>query len=156
MRSLNSDQNQDCGPQEKQQSSVGLHRDCFACGLVKGNLGLGFRQTSVDSVTAQWFCDKRYQSFPGIVHGGVIATLLDAAMTNCLLMKGIPAVTADMHVRYRKSLEIGMDVMVHGVLIRSRPPLYILEAKIVQNGLVCANAHARFMRSDAYSNNNYV
>jgi len=29
--------------------------------------------------------------YPGIVHGGIIATILDCAMTNCLLMKGISA-----------------------------------------------------------------
>jgi len=52
-------------------------------------------------------CEEKYQSYPGIIRGGVIATILDCVMTNCLLMKGIPAVTADMHVEYLKPLRVG-------------------------------------------------
>lgn len=35
-----------------------------------------------------------------LLHGGIASTLLDAAMTHCLLSKGIEALTAELNVRF--------------------------------------------------------
>jgi acyl-coenzyme A thioesterase PaaI-like protein len=42
------------------------------------------------------------QGYRGILHGGVITALLDAAMANCLFLKGVEALTGDLHVRFLK------------------------------------------------------
>lgn len=128
-----------------------LHRDCFACGQGADGLGLTFEQDSDDSVSAEWFCDAKYQSYPGIVHGGIIATILDCAMTNCLLLKGISAVTGDMHVHYRKPVRVGGKVLVRASLTRSRSMLFMLSAEALQDGIVCATAEAKFMKSTMWS-----
>lgn len=137
-------------------SIAGLHHDCFACGHGEDGLGLTFDRNGVDTVSAEWFCEERYQSYPGIVHGGIIATILDCAMTNCLLMKGISAVTADMHVKYREPLRVGGMVTVRASLVRSRSPLFMLDAEVIQNGAVCARATAKFMRADVWSDTSHV
>lgn len=137
--------------EEANPGGASLHRNCFACGFGEGGLGLRFGQSGVDGVSAEWYCEDRYQSYPGIIHGGVIATILDSAMTNCLLLKGIAAVTADMNVEYREPLRVGSMVTVKASLVRSRSPLFVLEAEVVQNDLVIARASARFMRTDVWS-----
>jgi len=136
---------------EDSGSATSLHRDCFACGRVKHGLGMTFVRSGSDTVSAEWFCDERYQSYPGIVHGGIIATILDCAMTNCLLMKGIPAVTADMRIEYREPVRVGSVVTVNAWLVRSRPPLFVLGAEVIQDGQVTARATAKFMRADVWS-----
>lgn len=141
---------------EIDDSVTDLHRNCFACGQGEDSLGLTFEHVDVSTVSAEWFCEEKYQSYPGIVHGGIIATILDSAMTNCLLMKGIQAVTADMHVDYRKPLRVGNRVRVKATLVRARSPLFKLSAEVVQNGVVCATAEAKFMRSDVWSEKNCV
>jgi uncharacterized protein (TIGR00369 family) len=93
-------------------------------------------------------CDEKYQSYPGIVHGGVVATLLDAAMTNCLLLRGITAVTAELHVRYHRPVRVGDTVQVSAALLRARPPVFTLGAQLVQDGKVSASASAKFMRAE--------
>ncbi len=141
---------------EDTDSIADLHRDCFACGHGEDSLGLTFEVSGVDTVSAEWFCEDTYQSYPGIVHGGIIATILDSAMTNCLLMRDISAVTADMHIEYREPLRIGNVVRVTASLVRFRSPLFMLDAEVVQNGRVSARASARFMRTDVWSGTSHV
>jgi len=131
-------------------SSVGeLHRGCYACGEREDGIGLEFI-ANADGVTAEWFCDERYASYPGIIHGGITATILDSAMTNCLLMKGIVAVTAELIVRYHEPLKIGRTATVNAVITDARPPLLRMEAEILQDGIIRAKAHAKFMQTDAW------
>lgn len=156
MRSLKTIQSVGHSYVEDTDNIVDLHRDCFACGHGKDSLGLVFEKNGVDTVSAEWFCEEKYQSYPGIVHGGIIATMLDCAMTNCLLLKGISAVTADMHIKYRKPVIIGSTVTITASLIRARAPLFILEAEITQSETVCAKAEAEFMRADVWSEESRV
>ena len=128
-----------------------LHHGCFACGYGKDGLALRFRQASEDTVTADWVCRPRYRSYPGIAHGGILATVLDSAMTNCLLARGVPAVTAEMRVQYLAPLRIGETAKVSASLVRSHPPLFILEARIIHDGSVIAMATGKFMQADVWS-----
>lgn len=156
MRSLEPAQAVKQSRAEDTGSAAGLHRNCFACGHGEDGLGLTFEVSDVDTVSSEWFCEARYQSYPGIAHGGIIATVLDCAMTNCLLMKDIPAVTADMHVEYREPVRVGGLVAIRASLVRSRSPLFVLEAEIVQDERVRARASAKFMRADVWSDMSHV
>ena len=156
MRSLGSVQVVKQSYAENTGSAAGLHRDCFACGHGENGLGLVFDLSGVDTVSAEWLCETRYQSYPGIIHGGIIATILDCAMTNCLLIKDISAVTADMHIEYLEPVRVGNVVMVSASLVRSRSPLFLLDAEVVQNGRVSARASAKFMRADVWSETSHV
>jgi len=42
-------------------------------------------------------------------------------------------------------------VTVKASFVRSRSPLFMLEAEVIQNGAVCARATAKFMRADVWS-----
>lgn len=156
MRSLELPQNAKQSNAEENTSAADLHRNCFACGNGKDGLGLTFKVSAKDTVSAEWFCEARYQSYPGIAHGGIIATVLDSAMTNCLLIKGISAVTANLHVEYREPVRVGGMVTVKASLVRSRSPLFVLEAEIIQDERVKATASAKFMRVDTWSNMSHV
>lgn len=119
-------------------------------------MGLAFERTGADSVSAEWFCETQYQSYPGILHGGITATILDCAMTNCLLTKGIAAVTANMQIDYHEPVRVGEAVIVRASLVRSRPPLFVLQAEVVQEGHVRAEASAKFMNQNVWSSNSRV
>jgi len=153
LRSLERCQGPEPACEEDSGDVANLHRNCFACGRSETGLGLTFVQSEKGNVSSEWFCDIKYQGYPGIVHGGVIATLLDSAMTNCLLLKGVSAVTADMHVEYHSPLKVGSWTIVKASLTRSRSPLFMLDAEVVQNEAVCATATAKFMRMDVWSDN---
>ena len=122
------------------------HPACFICAPSHpGGLRLLFTPRSDGSVAAEFGCDSTYEGYPGVVHGGVVASLLDGAMTNCLFNLGHAAFTADLHVRFRHPLLTGQDAAVRAWLTRNAPPLFVLEALITQAGQVKATAVGKFL-----------
>lgn len=126
------------------------HPHCFACGEEStGGLGLRFHVTDQGVVAADWRCPAACRSYDGILHGGLIATLLDGAMVHALFARNIEARTADLHVRYHRPVRTGEPVTVAAALRAHCGPLYCLEAEVRQAGAVCASAQAKFMASPA-------
>ncbi len=77
------------------------HRGCLLCGSDNPrSLGLMFQDSSRGGVEAEFQGGDELQGYDGLMHGGVIASLLDAAMTHCLFHRGVRAVTGDLNVRY--------------------------------------------------------
>jgi uncharacterized protein (TIGR00369 family) len=130
-----------------------LHSQCFACGQCADGLGLRFETSGSDEVIALWYCSNEYQGYPGIVHGGIVATILDSAMTNCLLLRGIPAVTAEMHIRYRKPLVVGAEAKITATLVGRRANLFELKAEVAQGEVTVATATARFVKASVWLEN---
>ena len=83
--------------------------------------------------------------FTGLVSVGVIAAVLDGAMTNYLFARGLQAVTGELTVRYRHPVAIGETVLVRAWLQESLPPLHLLQAELQRDGCVRASATAKFM-----------
>lgn len=88
---------------------------CFACGLDNPrSLGLEFVTDSDGTVTASWTGAGWYQGYPGIVHGGILCTLLDEGMAKAVQESGAIGVTAKMEVRFRKPASTGVELIVTG------------------------------------------
>ena len=122
------------------------HPDCILCSPSDGlGLGLNFVQQSGGDVIAEADCSRFFQGYTGVVHGGIVALLLDGAMTNCLFAAGITAMTAELNVRYLHSTGTGHRLEVRARLVRSRSPLHLVEAEVRQHGVVVARATAKFM-----------
>ena len=82
-----------------------VHADCVLCGSRNPlSLGLSFHPGDDGGVRTLFQAHSGLQGYKGILHGGVISSLLDAAMTHCLFHQGIEAVTGDLHVRFVKSV----------------------------------------------------
>jgi uncharacterized protein (TIGR00369 family) len=131
------------------------HADCFVCSPTR-RAGLGVRYESLaDGVTqAIVACPAEWQGYGGVVHGGVIASLLDGAMTNCLFAHGIAAVTADLHIRYRHPVKLNHAAQISARITRRSPPLYVLQATAGQGGRVCVVATGKFMDQHARNKGN--
>jgi acyl-coenzyme A thioesterase PaaI-like protein len=126
------------------------HAHCFACRPVAdGGLGLRFSVGADGGVAAGWLGPAEFQSYEGMLHGGLIATVLDSAMVHALFSLGIVAQTADLRVRYRLPVRTTKQLEIHAWLQRSFGPLHELEAEIHQDGAVCAKAWGKFMATAA-------
>jgi len=123
------------------------HPRCFV-GRHERSFGLGVRFSvrSDSAVQALVSCPTSWEGYPGMVHGGIIASLLDAAMTNALFARGTVAVTAEVNIRYRHPLPLGRSVTVEGRVTQCEPPLYLVEARITSDGVVHATCTGKFMR----------
>jgi acyl-coenzyme A thioesterase PaaI-like protein len=110
-------------------------------------LRLKFEKQSDGSVRAAAFCVKELSGYDGLLHGGVAALMLDSAMTNCLFASGVTALTAEMTVKYRAPVSIGLAVILTGAIKSDHDPLFIVGAELSQQGQVKVSAEAKFMRT---------
>ncbi len=124
------------------------HRHCIACGSTDGAVPrLRFTATPDVGVEATFLPSPLYEGYVGILHGGVIATLLDAAMTNCLFAHGRHAVTADLHIRYRRPVASGEACNLRAWIERSTGPLFLLRAELRQSNRLQVTATGKFMQT---------
>ncbi|MFZ5907503.1 MAG: PaaI family thioesterase [Nitrospirota bacterium] len=87
-------------------------RYCFVCGEENENgLHLSFALVEGRVFTEITF-RKVHQGYKDIVHGGLLSAVLDEAMVKASLMQGMPAVTAEITVRFRTPLLINEKVIV--------------------------------------------
>jgi len=122
------------------------HPDCVVCGSSNGHgLGLDFRVAGDGIVEALFTCDKVFQGYLDVLHGGIISALLDGAMTNCMFAQNIVAVTAELAVRFRHPVVTDNPATIRAWITSSLTPLHELAAELIQNGQVKATAKGKFL-----------
>jgi uncharacterized protein (TIGR00369 family) len=116
---------------------------CFACGRANPiGLKLDFRFEGDDYVT-EFEVKPEYQGWSGLVHGGLLATVLDEVMARLLWEKGINAITGRLTVRYHRPVRVGDRVQVRGRITRHRPPAIETSAEALKaDGAPAADAVA--------------
>lgn len=62
-----------------------------------------------------------------MVHGGILATLMDEIMAHSLWQRGIPVVTAKMSLRYREPVPVGEQLYIYGRTTEERRKLATTE-----------------------------
>lgn len=128
------------------------HPDCFVCSpACCQGLGLEFSLADDGAVEASFACGPALTGYPGMLHGGIICTLLDGAMTNCLFAHGVAAVTVDLNVRFHHPVTVGLPAVVRAWLKSEGPPIHRVAAQILQNEEVAATGAARFVDKEAMS-----
>ena len=125
-----------------------LHSQCMLCGAEHPQgLRLAFRTHADGHVEATFPCERLYQGYTGYLHGGVIAALLDSAMTNCLFAHGQATLTGELNVRFLKPVVISRSAIVSARLAESLPPLFHMEADLRQGQEIVARATAKFVEA---------
>ena len=115
----------------------------MVCGA-NTDLGLHFH-ASGPGIKASLQLKPEWQGYSGALHGGMTATLLDAAMTHCLFHQGIEAMTADLQIRYLAPVPCPDSIELEAQLVGRRKLVYELVAELRSAGVVKARAKAKFM-----------
>lgn len=92
-------------------------RLCFVCGLENSfGLHLRFYQTGPGEVTVNCVVPEQYQSYPGIVHGGIVAAILDEVAGRSHMEDNLSRFmyTARLDLRYRKPVPVGKPLRLVG------------------------------------------
>jgi len=123
------------------------HPHCVVCGR-HHPFGLHLRFTLLEdgSVQTAFDCSETFQGYPGVLHGGVVSSLLDGAMTNCLFAHGEQAVTGELQVRFSKPVVTEQKARIRAWIDRSLPPFHVLKAELTQNDTVKAKATGKFVK----------
>ncbi len=79
---------------------------CFGCSK-RNPIGLHLSfQMEDGEVRAPFTPEAEHQGWPGFMHGGLVATMLDEAMGWVTMSHGIWAVTGKINVRYREPIPV--------------------------------------------------
>ena len=123
------------------------HAGCVVCGIDNAT---GFQITYTTEapgrVSALWTPATRYEGFKGLVHGGVLATVLDEAMSKAVAATGCEALTAELRVRFRRHIASGRAFRVRGWIVKHGTRIVETEASLTAlDGSEHAHARAKFL-----------
>src|SRR5215831_7015123 len=113
---------------------------CFGCGQANDvGLHLEFFRAEDGAVVSFATVPDTYEGPPGYLHGGIIATLLDEAMSKSVRARGIVAMTRRLEVEYLRPVPSGSPIRIQGRVTQSEGRKHWVEAKILdESGTVLA------------------
>jgi len=121
---------------------------CYVCGKENpAGLGVDFEiNREQRTISAKFTPSDNHQGYEGIVHGGILSTLLDEAMGKLTVSLGIPAVTAEMTVQFRTPAAPGDELFISGWITSETKKLIQAQAKIERGSVLIAEATAKLVR----------
>lgn len=121
---------------------------CFACGT-ENPIGLNLQFYRLgDAVYSEITLDRQYEGWEGVVHGGIVSTLLDEVMSWAIMYaKKVFLVTRKMDIKYIRPVLVGTPLRVAGRLMDdSEPPKIRARAEIRDDqGSLLVRSHAEFV-----------
>ena len=117
-------------------SIFGPGQPCFGCGPDHPiGFRLAFEVEGADVVT-HFTPTERYQGPPGIMHGGLVATLADeTAAWAIIALLGKFGFTAQMTCRLHKPVRIGVPIVGRGTIVKDARRIVFSRAGIAQEGI---------------------
>ena len=90
---------------------------CFGCGGDNdGGMKLTFEQDNENRrIVGRFVMGARYQGGGGMLHGGIIAMLLDEAMGKVCRFREAKAVTAELTIEYLKPISVEQEILVEAL-----------------------------------------
>ncbi|MFQ5840038.1 MAG: PaaI family thioesterase [Candidatus Methylomirabilales bacterium] len=113
---------------------------CFVCGSRNAQgLRLRFELVGVGEIRTVFTPAKRFQGFKGVVHGGILATVLDEVMVNAVWLRGRAAVTGKLEVRLKQPARVGETLEVRGRILKESGRTIEAESQVLRrDGTVIA------------------
>ncbi len=117
---------------------------CFVCGRKNPRgLYMTFYDDGDNAVMSEYTVSDEYQGYPGIVHGGVVAAMLDEAVGR-VAMIGDPhhfMMSVTLQVKYRHSVPTETPLKIVGRIVRMRGRLGKARGEVLlPDGTVAAEA----------------
>ncbi len=127
-------------------------KNCFACGLENEHgLGVQFYEINGDELVAEYIVPEQFEGFPGIVHGGIIASMLDEMLSRAAMI-GEPDrfwMTAKMELRYRASVLTGQPITLRAVIEKRRGRISFTKAELrLADGTLAVEANGMMVDAD--------
>lgn len=120
---------------------------CFACGQENPiGLKLNFAWEG-KRYTTRFIPSAEHQSYDGILHGGIMTTILDEVMGRMFFVQGEQVMTAQLEVRFRQPVHMGNEIYFAAEVIEDKGRVIQVQATAyLRDGTVAALAQGKFMR----------
>ncbi|MDH4163530.1 MAG: PaaI family thioesterase [Nitrospirota bacterium] len=123
-------------------------KNCFVCGN-DNPLGLKVRfelNKAGRTASGIFQARKEHEGFENVIHGGVIAAVLDEAMVKLARHCGIPAVSAEITVKFKAPAAPGDELSVTARILSETKRLIETEATISRGPVVISEATGKLLR----------
>jgi acyl-coenzyme A thioesterase PaaI-like protein len=125
---------------------------CFGCG--QGNrsgLRMVFAHRPEGEAECAYTAEEHLAGAPGVIHGGIQATLLDEAMGHAIHFAEpdpeLDIATVEFALRYRRPAPVAVPLTIRGKLLRSEGRDFFVSGAIVSpDGELLTTAEARWRR----------
>lgn len=119
------------------------YQRCFVCGAQNATgLQVEFRREG-EQVVADFLPEEAFQGFPGVVHGGILASLLDEALSRTALLHGEWVMTGRLEIRYRQPAVVGQMLRVTAEIEQRRARM------VIARGLIALTADPKVVIAEA-------
>lgn len=128
-----------------------ISKNCLVCGTENG-LGLKARffETDEKEVIALFTPRTEHQSYPGIAHGGISATILDEVIGRAIMAhygQETFGVTMDLQVKYKKPVPLGVEIKVVGRITSDRGRRFAGTGELyLPDGTVAVIAEGKYLK----------
>jgi len=120
----------DVRPADAAPGNETLNPECFVCGGENPNgLHLDF-QAEGQRASATLTARVGWESYKGVIHGGILSSVLDEAMAKAIISGGDQGFTADLRIRFRKKVSVDEVVFVTGWVVSAEKRRILAEASI--------------------------
>ena len=124
---------------------------CFVCGL-KNPAGLraSFFELESGDLMAVYKARDEHQSYPGRVHGGICATLIDEVLGRTIVTRShgrFWSATVELTTRFKKPVSTDAPVRVVGRIVKEGSRIYEGTAEVIlEDGSVAAEGYGRYIK----------
>lgn len=123
---------------------------CFVCGLENiAGLKASFYELKNNEVIAIFKPLEGHQSYPGRLHGGVAAAILDETIGRAINIthEEIWGVTVELNVQYKKPVPLDQELRVIARITRDTSRLFEGTGEIIlSNGEVAVTAQGKYIK----------
>jgi uncharacterized protein (TIGR00369 family) len=129
-----------------------ISKMCFVCGE-KNDFGLHakFYETDSNELVALITPSEQHQGYPGRMHGGIAATILDETIARSICNgkeEQIWGVTLELKTRFRKPVPLGKELKIVGRVTREGSRSFEGTAEIVlPDGEIAVTAEGKYMKA---------
>ncbi len=122
---------------------------CYVCG--KNNpegLHVNFKiDREKKEITGTFTPSRKHQGYEGIVHGGILSSLMDEAMAKLAFSLGIPVMTAEIIVKFKSPASPDQELTVSGRITDESRRMIQAIARVERGPLVIAEATGKLLRT---------
>lgn len=123
---------------------------CMVCGL-KNEFGLkaSFYELENDELVAVFKPIEEHQSYPGRLHGGIAAAILDETIGRAIMIKHetLFGVTVDLSLKYRQPVPLDQELRVVARITRDASRLFEGTGEILlANGKVAVSGNGKYWK----------
>lgn len=135
-----------------EEADDGSYQACYGCGQENAQgLRMTFAHLEDGSAECLYTAADHLAGAPGVIHGGVQATLLDEVMGHAIHVGGVDpdldVVTVDFTLRYRRPAPIAVPLTLRARVVRSEGLDFFVTGEILSpEGQVLTTAEARWRR----------